>query len=391
MDNVDQFFKNSHYKIVRLLLSIVGLWPFHTLRRRCTIYFVMILLLGSGFTCEILGILDIWRDTFELLNSLPVFLFAALAIVKTIYAIYTLPKIKLLLTNMREYHLSPKSDEEAKIHNSHALYARNFGYIYTGVVLGHPFIFQFMTLMAKINYQESEENVTSSNKAQGIQSGISHPVNYMVDVDTYYVPIFIHTAVCEVCYGFLLVTLDVLYITLIEHCCGLLEGLRCRLKNALNFQGNNDLMFTQDKSYSNIVYSIQRHTETMQFIAIMESVFSLPLFVHVGCAIILLSIVGFQIITTTGNIQHLIRHFSYMNAILINIFLKIGKICKIFRYNAQWYNMPIETSKLLIMILMTSKKPLIFTIGKLFSLSYITFNAVLRTSMSYFMLLRSVQ
>lgn len=33
---------------------------------------------------------------------------------------------------MQEYCLSPKSDEETKIHNSHAQYGRKLGYIYTG-------------------------------------------------------------------------------------------------------------------------------------------------------------------------------------------------------------------------------------------------------------------
>jgi len=33
---------------------------------------------------------------------------------------------------MHEYCLSPKSEEEEKIQNSHALYGRNIGYAYTG-------------------------------------------------------------------------------------------------------------------------------------------------------------------------------------------------------------------------------------------------------------------
>ncbi|CAL1677723.1 unnamed protein product [Lasius platythorax] len=401
MGNIDQFFKNSHYNIIRLLLSISGLWPFHTLRRRCAIYLVMVLVLGSGFTFEILGLMDIWHNTFELLDSLPVLLFAIVAIIKMIYAVYTLPKIKLLLIKMQKYSLSPKSDEETRIHNLHTLSGRNFGYFYTGIILGHPIIFQSMTLMTRLISKESKENVTSSNKAHEPQTGLSHPVNYMVDLDTYYIPIFIHTAICEVSYTFLIAVFDVLYVILVEHCCGLFAGLRYRLESAFNFENNNDgLMFTQDKSYLNIAYSIRRHTETMQFIAIMESVYSLPLFVHVGCLIIGLSIVGFQVITNTENINDFIKHSSYLSALLINIFFEnwqgqkiIDSSEKVFEsaYNTEWYNMPIGTRKLLMMIMMASKKPLMFTIGKLFALSYITFNAVLRTSSSYFMLLRSLQ
>lgn len=50
---------------------------------------------------------------------------------------------------------------------------------------------------------------------------------------------------------------------------------------------------------------------------------------------------------------------------------------KIYRYNAEWYNMPVMTRKLLIMIMINSKKPLIVSVGhKFIALSYVTFNAV---------------
>ncbi|XP_029673298.1 uncharacterized protein LOC115241609 [Formica exsecta] len=405
MDNIDQFdqfFKNSHYNIVRSLLSVSGLWPFHTLRRRCAIYLAMILVLGSGFTFEVLGVMDIWHDSFEVIDALPLLFFPVVNMIKMIYAVYTLQNIKLLLINMQEYCLSPKSDKETKIYNSHALYGQKFGYIYTGLVLCHPIIFQSLTLMTRlINKKENEEKNASSTEAQGAQIGLSYHVNYMVDIDTYYVPIFIHTAICEMSYTFLIVVFDVLYIISIEHCCGLFESLRYRLENAFNFENNNNnLTFTKNLSYSNIVYSIQRHTETMQFIVIMKSVYSLPLFIQVGYLVLALSIVGFQIITNTENINQVIKHTAYMNVLLINIFFEnwqgqkiIDSSEKVFEsaYNAEWYNMPVATRKLLIMIMMTSKKPLMLTIGKFFALSYITFNAVIRTSSSYFMLLRSVQ
>jgi len=38
----------------------------------------------------------------------------------------------MLLVMMQEYCLSPKSDEETKIQNSHAQYGQKLGYAYTG-------------------------------------------------------------------------------------------------------------------------------------------------------------------------------------------------------------------------------------------------------------------
>lgn len=55
MDEVDDFFRESHYNILRVLLSISGLWPFHSIGKRWTIYLVFLLVFGSGLTFEVHG------------------------------------------------------------------------------------------------------------------------------------------------------------------------------------------------------------------------------------------------------------------------------------------------------------------------------------------------
>nr|XP_012231994.1 PREDICTED: uncharacterized protein LOC105677741 [Linepithema humile] len=184
--DTDQFFQDSHYNINRILLSISGLWPFHTKVRRYMIYFVLILVIGSGFFFQ----------------------------------------IKILLIKIQEYSLSAKSNEEHKIQNSHALFGRNFGYIYTYVILGHNLLYTTATLLTRFMHTQVEKNDTSSDEIISAQIGISYRVNYFVDFDTYYVPIFIHTSLCTLCYIILIVTFDVLYITFVEHCRGLFATVR---------------------------------------------------------------------------------------------------------------------------------------------------------------------
>ncbi|XP_067209610.1 uncharacterized protein [Linepithema humile] len=330
MNNVDRFFQTSHYNIIRVLLSICGIWPFHTVVRRYVIYVAIALVLGSGYIFEIMGVAEIWHDTFELVDSVPLIFLGMVAMSKIICAIYTLPKIKMLLIKMQKYCLSPKSDEEYKIQQSHALYGRNLGIAYTSIVLGHVAIFLFTTALGKFTAKKSKDSVSST--VNNLYPGIPYRVNYMVDVDTYFVPIFIHTTTCHISYMLLVVIFDALYLTLIEHCCGLFAALRTfrfRLEHACEFE-NDDYTLAhmttskENKSYLNVAYCIRRHAEAIQ-------------------------------------------------------------------YNAEWYNMPIMARKLLIMIMMKSKKPIVVSVGhKFIVLSYVTFNAIVRMSMSYFMLLRSV-
>ncbi|XP_067209660.1 uncharacterized protein [Linepithema humile] len=285
----------------------------------------MVLVLGSGFMFQIMGIIDIRQDVFMLLDNLPLLFLAALSIGKTISMVYMLPKIKLLLIKIQEYYLSSKANEESKLYNSHVLYGRNLSSAYTYIILSHSILWNVTMLLTKLKRTETTKNDTFSNEIASDQVGVPYRVNYMIDVDTYYAPIFIHTAACCVCYVFQEIAIDVLYITLIEHCRGLLATVRYCLENALS-KNNGDVsikMSTRDQSYLNVIYIVRRHAETIQ-------------------------------------------------------------------YNTEWYNMPISTRKLLLMIMMRSIKPMVVTASKFMILSYITFNTMMRTSMSYFMLLRSV-
>ncbi|XP_067209620.1 odorant receptor 63a-like isoform X2 [Linepithema humile] len=365
------------------------------------IYFVLILVIGSGFFFQLMGVIEVRGDSFEIVDCLPMFCLAIVFIFRMTYSVYNLPQIKILLIKIQEYSLSAKSNEEHKIQNSHALFGRNFGYIYTYVILGHNLLYTTATLLTRFMHTQVEKNDTSSDEIISAQIGISYRVNYFVDFDTYYVPIFIHTSLCTLCYIILIVTFDVLYITFVEHCRGLFATVRYRLESALLFENDtydSIKISTRDKSYSNVTYSIRRHTETLQFINIMNTVYSPPLFVQIGFSILILSVLGYQIITT-ANINRFLKHAAYMNGLLINIFFEnwqgqriIDSSEKVFASvcNIEWYNMPIAARKLLRLIMMRSLRPMILTAGKFMILSYITFNAVIRTSSSYFMLLRNM-
>ncbi|XP_011878574.1 PREDICTED: odorant receptor 67a-like isoform X2 [Vollenhovia emeryi] len=363
MDDIEQFFKDRHYNIARILLSICGVWPFNTRNRRYIIYFAMTLMLGSAFIFEILGIIDIRHDSVEIIDAVPMICFTILCASKMFCAVHTLPQIKVLLIKMQEYCLSPKSDEETKIQNSHAEYGRKLSYAYTGFILSHSVVYLLSTLLARLVYMKSEKIDETSNA----QIGLPHRVNYIIDLDTYYVPIFIHCAICDFTLTFLLVVFDVLYLIVVEHCCGLFAALRYRLEIALVFE-KEQLSTTKDKSYSNIVYSIRRHVETMQFVAIMESVYSLSLSIHIGMTVFLISFLGYQGQKIIDSSERVFES----------------------AYNSEWYSMPISARKLLIMMMKRSEKPSILRMSKLVVLSYVTFNTVLRTSLSYFMLLRSL-
>ncbi|XP_018308842.1 odorant receptor 49b [Mycetomoellerius zeteki] len=193
---------------------------------------------------------------------------------------------------MHEYCLSPKSDEEEQIQNSHALYGRKIGYAYTVLV------------------------------------AVS----------------------------------DVLYLIVIEHSCGLFVALR----------------------YNNEWYSMPIIARKLLIMIMMRS--EKPLGLRMGITYVIVILYATTVFVT--KISHVLLAVSDVLYLIV-----IEHSCGLFvalRYNTEWYSMPIAARKLLIMIMMRSEKPLGLRMGKIVVLSYITFNTVLRTSSSYFMLLRSL-
>ncbi|KYM98782.1 hypothetical protein ALC62_10510, partial [Cyphomyrmex costatus] len=131
--------------------------------------------------------------------------------------------IKILLMKIQEHCLSPKSDEETKIQNLHAQYGQKLGYAYTGFLLSHSVLYSLSTLLTRILYVKSEKTDETSNNEQ---IGLFYHISSRIDLDSYYVPIFIHCSICEFIYMFLLSVIDVLYLTVVEYCCGLFAALR---------------------------------------------------------------------------------------------------------------------------------------------------------------------
>ncbi|XP_043483817.1 putative odorant receptor 59c [Leptopilina heterotoma] len=60
-------------------------------------------------------------------------------------------------------------------------------------------------------------------------------------------------------------------------------------------------------------------------------------------------------------------------------------------YSGYWYQLSLESQKMLLFIMKRSSKPSEFTAGKLFTFSINNFASVLRMSMSYFTMLSSIR
>lgn len=94
----------------------------------------------------------------------------------------------------------------------------------SGFLIGSLLIYHIVTLSSKYSV-DATTNETSSNTYRK-QAGLPYRVNYIIDPDTFYIPIYLHTSVCVTYYSILMIMSDVLYLTLVQHCCGLFAAIR---------------------------------------------------------------------------------------------------------------------------------------------------------------------
>ncbi|XP_071558277.1 odorant receptor 4-like [Temnothorax nylanderi] len=179
------------------------------------------------------------------------------------------------------------------------------------------------------------------------------------------------------------------------HACGQLNVLYTWLRELVENQKENHV--TERK----MAAIVEHHLRVLSFLARVESIMNkISLAELMGCTISM-CLMGYCFLLALEDFNAT-KITSYINVYLsmafnIFIFCYIGEIiaeqCKHvgeMAYMTDWYNLHHKTALGLILIIARSSNVIKFTAGKLFQLSIATFGDVIKTSMVYLNLLRTL-
>ncbi|XP_071641249.1 odorant receptor 10-like isoform X2 [Temnothorax longispinosus] len=179
------------------------------------------------------------------------------------------------------------------------------------------------------------------------------------------------------------------------HACGQLNVLCTWLHELVENQKENHV--TERK----MAVIVEHHLRVLSFIARVESIINkISLAELMGCTISM-CLMGYYLLLALEDFDAA-KITSYINvylAMAFNIFIYcyIGEIiteqCKHvgeMAYMTDWYNLHHKTARGLVLIIARSNNVMKITAGKLFHLSVATFGDVIRTSMIYLNLLRTL-
>ncbi|XP_032676032.1 odorant receptor 4-like isoform X2 [Odontomachus brunneus] len=280
--------------------------------------------------------------------------------IKFFICILKTTQIKALFNQIRDDRQTLSTCENINIFDSYARKGRKFTIIYGGFVYFALILFMLVPLQPLL--------LGSSNDTRPLL----HEVNYYIDMDKYYLPILLHGYIMVAIIVTIGVATDTMFVIMVQHVCGLLTIIRQQVDNIIkeeNLMMDINPPVMNDEPYKNIIKSIRAHKRALRFANLMEAVFNPMFLVMAACNVLVVSMTG---VTA----QQLIDHSIYIHTSLINM---------------TWYRTSFKTRKIFIFMLMRTEKPCVLTAGKMFVISMDTFTTIVRMSMSYFTMLRSMQ
>ncbi|XP_043273902.1 odorant receptor 13a-like [Venturia canescens] len=224
------------------------------------------------------------------------------------------------------------------------------------------------------------------------------PVYYPhLDQQKYYFYIIAYTYVGTSMVLTITVANDTMFILHVQHVCGVFAAIGQKLKRVGEEEVSTE---GRDIDFENLAICIDRHNDAIKFAKLIENLYSPAFFFVVGLNMICMSVTGLQILTRSSNPEETVRFVAFVGAQMFHLYIE-SYISQILMdhslsirdhiHSCKWYNISLKAQKLLGTMSMRCNTPCKLTAGKICTMSIETFGVVVKTSVSYFTLFRSMQ
>ncbi|KAL0126421.1 hypothetical protein PUN28_005057 [Cardiocondyla obscurior] len=395
-----------YYKINRIILKLVGLWPYHQSYFSQLLKVLFVSILVTFIFAQLLPFTTQQYNT-SLLFQVLSFVFPIL-IDTTKYCLFIIQanNLKRLLDQIQDDWNSLKDKFEIKIIKKYACNARLFSivvmiYCYFGLLSCG--IVQFLPIILDVLLPLNDSRPHYLLVA----------TEYFVSQEKYFHLMLLHEALAYIIGTTALCGTSAIIMTCILHACALFKIASCRIENAIK---KSTLMIPSPKReyfiYRKVVHAVIMHQKASKFVELLTSSFGtlFSILIILGVSSLTFNLFQFlQLITLTKNTGQasmvailILLHLNYMFVAnyggqeLLNHGLKMFKTT----YNGLWYAVPLRTQKLLLFIMQKETLNIGLTCGGIFVISLEGFATILtlffffqlaNAAVSYFTLIYSVK
>ncbi|XP_070165840.1 odorant receptor 13a-like isoform X3 [Polyergus mexicanus] len=365
---------SRHYIIPKVYMTIAGVWPYHRLRDRCICFVPMFIFCFSILIPQLLYVLNA-MDLDDIFEGLPSVLISIVFSYKIANMMFNNKHIKSCLKMIEENWLSLNTDVERVILARHSEYGRYLTIFYA-VFMNITAFFYLMKPVIMTLLEDNAANVKKSPISGA--SKLPFQVEYGKKLDQYFYPITIHCYLGVFAHVFSTIAVDTFYYTVVQHTCGMFSIVGHMLEDiGKDSDANFDMKLDKikDINYHKALDCLRRHLNVI-------------------------NICGIQVVMNLSNARDIAAPLAIYIAQLIHLFLQFWQAQFLLDYSTipyesicrgNWYYTSKRCRKIFLLIMNRTMSPCKLTAGKIMTLSIESFAAVLKTSMSYFTVLRSFQ
>ncbi|KAL6268716.1 hypothetical protein P5V15_001844 [Pogonomyrmex californicus] len=385
-------FNTRYFRINKVFLTVTGLWPIPSSNKialyYCVIFGILIILLPQfAYIFKYVRRLD---DIFDLV---PTIAGVCICLVKTINLHLKYKKFRMCIEHVCHDWSLLADHDDIWILTEYGEKSRLFTLAYiifvsVGAIsfLTAPFTIRIIDILLASNVTRPKRLPSASE--------------YFLDLEKYYYFLLAVTYVGYITTVVIIITVDTIYVALLQHVCGILALLSHRLKRLAtsNQSDNVDRNPKWDKNIENIIQCVQLQIRVERLIKLIESTFAICLLVDIGFGILFQCSSCVMIVTHTDT-TYLMKNCPLLIVQSVRLFFNswVGERIidhssqmSFAAYNGLWYQMSLEAKKMLLFLIMKCQKPYHITMAKLYIISLEGYSMLMRTSVSYITLMLQV-
>ncbi|KAH0945383.1 hypothetical protein HN011_009612 [Eciton burchellii] len=389
---------NSYYRINRILLRCVGLWPYQKSGYRRVIMVITSILLVSSVVCQLTTFITTEFNMDLLLKVLAHCVPWLSYTLKYNVLCLNIKKMRDLTERVRQDWSELSNMQELKIIRKYSAIGRLITLLSSSFI--YFCIFNFVLIQLSVNLYLDFTAAANESRIREFPALFE----YFVDHQKYYYLCLCHIFLFVLTGLTTMIATETLYMSYTQHACGLFQIASCRIERTLLRNMMQDATPSAEKKSmlcQGIINAVNIHKRAIEFIEMSKANFTFAYFLVLPLGVLSLSInlyrlsfllpmkeygeANISFMLVLGHLWYMF-FFNYLGQTVIdhsgNIFHKT--------YNAQWYVAPVKVQKLLWLVMQRSLRHCTIVVGGLFVPSLEGFATITSASISYFMVIYSV-
>ncbi|XP_011349017.2 odorant receptor 13a isoform X1 [Ooceraea biroi] len=393
-------YNSRYYYLNKVLLSIVGLWPYQS-RLEGNVMAIITLLFAGGYSgLELWSLIAGITDLSIIIENLSSTLINIMVIGKMVNNLYNNYKMKDLLDRIEETWKMIPTGPENEILRNFAEESRSFTIHYAMVLYAVWISFSMMPIVISRLYTFLPTNETFETK-------YLYRVEHVIDVEKYFTLLMLLAIIGIFYIVSIAIAVDSVFVLCMQHNTALFEEVRFNMERIRSLdcvQVEAQWMLkpnvANDEAYHIIIGCIKSYKDALNFFDVLASAYSTFFLLLLGMVVVCLSFSAAQLLLLDNQLDAIIRivalnvaevihiyYLSLMSQQLIDYSSGIQEVI----YNCDWYAISLRSRQLLKFTLLRVTKPCQITAGKMYVMSMENFGSIIKACLSYFTMLLSLR